>query len=772
MLIAALLFALSTGAQLDSAGRTIDVGNLPLSMTMAPEGDRAVVVLSGFREMGVQVVDLAAGSVTQTIPLRSAFIGAAFSPDGKSLYISGGEDDVVHVYSWANREATFARDINLKLTEKDAKGSRYPAGIATSRDGRFLYVAENVADDVAVIDAASFAVVARIKTDHYPYAIAVAPNGDVFASAWGANTVSLIRDNAEVQRIEVGRHPSALRLNADGSKLYVALASVDQIAIIDTKCRAADLGGHDEERRPGRRHTCLSVLHDNTPAGPHEGTTPNALALSPDGSRLYVAEGDNNAVAVFDTASRKRLGRIPAGWYPSDVIATSDHLFILNSKGRGSKPNPGASHPGRKRSGSYTLATINGTISVVDHPLKGLASMTQRVAKANHWRSVATRRRFPPFKHVIYIIKENRTFDQVFGDMKSADADPSLLFFGRDVSPNHHALADRFGLFDRFFTSGEVSQQGHIWSTAAYVTDYTEKTVHSLYAHKRADIDEHDVEDPAVGYLWTRVAQKGITLRNYGEFGDPIVTKSGYVPLKPGLAPYTNPDYPPFDLDISDQHRADIWMHELAQYVATNTLPALEIMHLPNDHCWGAKANKPAPRSYMADNDMALARIVSAISKTRYWRDTVIFVVEDDAQDGPDHVDSHRSVMFAISAYNRPGVQHRFTNTTDVVATIEQILGLAPMSQFDYYGRPLDDVFASTPDLTPYEPILPTISLHDLNPPDTEAAKKSASLDMSRPDAADENEANRVLWMAVKGADVPYPEPRHGSTYMWLFGGR
>jgi YVTN family beta-propeller protein len=755
MLIAALLFALSTGAQLDSAGRTIDVGNMPLSMTLTPEGDRAVVVLSGFREMGVQVVDLAGGSMTQTIPLRSAFIGAAFSPDGKSLYVSGGEDDAIHVYAWVDRQATFARDVNLKLTEKDPKGSRYPAGIATSRDGRFIYVAENVADDVAVIDATSFAVVARIKTDHYPYAVAVAPNGDVFVSAWGANTVSLIRDNAEVRRIEAGRHPSALRLNADGSKLYVALASVDQIAIIDTKSM-----------------TPAGVISDTTPAGPHEGTTPNALALSPDGSRLYVAEADNNAVAVFDTASRKRLGRIPAGWYPTDVIATGERLLILNSKGRGSKPNPGASHPGRKRNESYTLAMINGTISVVDLPLKGLATMTQRVAKANHWRNVAARRRYPPFKHVIYIIKENRTFDQVFGDMKSADADPSLLFFGRDVSPNHHALADRFGLFDRFFTSGEVSQQGHIWSTAAYVTDYTEKTVHPLYAHKRGDIDEHEVDDPAEGYLWTRAAQKRITLRNYGEFGDPERTKSGYVPLKPGLAPYMSPDYPPFDLDIPDQHRADIWMREFAQYAATNTLPALEIMHLPNDHCWGAKANKPAPRSYMADNDLALARIVSAISKTRYWRDTVIFVVEDDAQDGPDHVDSHRSVMFAISAYNRPGVQHRFTNTTDVVATIEQILGLAPMSQFDYYGRPLNDVFASTPDLTPYEPILPAVSLHDLNPPDTEAAKKSASLDMSRPDAADENEANRVLWMAVKGADVPYPEPRHGSTHMWLFGGR
>jgi len=252
---------------------------------------------------------------------------------------------------------------------------------------------------------------------------------------------------------------------------------------------------------------------------------------------------------------------------------------------------------------------------------------------------------------------------------------------------------------------------------------------------------------------------------------DPTPTKDGYGPLKAGLKPYTSPDYPPFDMSIPDQRRADVWIREFETYLRTNTLPALEIMHLPSDHTWGQRAGKPTPRAYMADNDLALGRIVSAISKTRYWRDTVIFVIEDDAQDGPDHVDSHRSVMLVISAYNRPGLQHRFTNTTDVVATIEQILGLAPMSQFDYYGRPLSDVFASKPDLTPYEPIIPAASMHDLNPPNTEGAKKSASLDMTRPDASDEDDLNRLIWEAVKG-DTPYPGATRGSTLMWLTGGR
>jgi len=742
-MIAELLFAatLATGAQLDPLGRTIDAGNLPLTMTLTPEGDRVVLVCSGYRSPGVQVIDLAAGTVAQNIPLNSAFIGAAFSPDGRTLYVSGGGDDVVHVYSWADKQATFVRDVNLRIGDK--KGSSFPAGIATSNDGRFVYVAENVADDIAVIDAATFAIVTRIKTDHYPYAVAVAKNGDVFVSAWGANTVSLIRDNAEVKRIDVGRHPSALRLNGD--RLYVALASVDQIAIVDTKTM-----------------TLAGAITDSVK---REGTTPNAIAFSPDGSRMYVAEAGNNAVAIFDVATRKRLGRIPAGWYPTDVIATNDRLLILNSKGRGTAPNPQGPNPGTKHEEHYTLALINGTVGVVDLPIRNLASLTQRVSKINHWKT-AERKPYPPFKHVIYIIKENRTYDQVFGDVKEGDGDPSLLFFPRESTPNHHALAERFGLFDRFFTSGEVSQQGHFWSTAAYVTDYTEKTTHQLYSHKRDDADEQDVDTPAEGFLWTRAAEKKLPVVVYGEMADP--TPKGPKPTKASLAPYLSPDYSPFDMDVPDQKRVDVWLRDFV----TKPLPALQILHLPSDHTWGARANKPTPRAYMADNDLALARIVSAVSKTKHWRDTVIFVVEDDAQDGPDHVDSHRSVMFAISAYSKKGVHHRFTNTTDVLGSIEQILGLTPMSWFDSYARPLSDVFNATPDLTPYDPIMPAVDFHELNPPNTPAAKKSALLDFSRPDIADEDAVNRILWSTIKGDDVPYPGGQRAPTLMWMFGDR
>ena len=736
-MIAALLLAttVATGAQIQPAGRSIDLGNLPLTMTLSPEGDRAVVTLSGFHKPGIQVVDLAAGSVVQDIPLNAAFLGAAFSPDGKTLYVSGGFDNVVHVYTWENKEATFARDIKMK---------GYPAGLAVSRDGKLLYVAENVADDVAIVDTATSNIVTRIKTGHFPYAIEIADDGDAFVSAWGGNTVSLIRDSAEVKRIEVGRHPSAMRIHR--GRLYVTLASVDQIAVVDLKSL---------ER--------VALIDDRD--GAREGVTPNALVFSPDGKRMYVAEADANSVAVFDVASHERIGRIPVGWYPSDVIATSDRLLVLNAKGRGSAPDPNAGHPGKRADETYTLSNIKGTLSIVDLPAK--------VSVAGRGATLKRKRRYPPFKHVIYIIKENRTYDQVLGDMKEGDGDPSLVFFGREVSPNHHALAERFGLFDRFFTSGEVSQQGHYWSTAAYVTDYTEKVTHPLYSDKREDVaKDDDSDEPAEGYLWNRAAQKKIRQIVYGEFGDPTLTPKGYGPAKVSVGPYLSPDYPPFDMTIPDQRRVDVWMRDFAKYLETKSLPELEILHLPSDHTSAARAGRPTPRSYMADNDFALARIVSAISHSHYWRDTVIFVVEDDAQDGPDHVDSHRSVMLAISAYSRKGLHHRFTNTTDVVATVEQILGLAPMSTFDTFARPLDDVFDTKPDLTPYDAILPAISLHDLNPPKTPAAKKSELFDFSKPDAADESEVNRILWSVVKGDDVPYPETQPASTLMWLFGGR
>lgn len=763
---------LPTGAWLDTAGRSFDVGNMPLAMRLSPDGRYLILSLSGWREQGVQVIEIATGRVVQTLPQPAAFLGLAFSPDGETLYASGGNEDAVFRYSWREGRATLVD--KLVLAEKDPQkdGTRFPAGLTVSRDGRSLYVAENLADSLAVVDLQSGRVVQRLKTAHYPYEVIAAPDGRVYTSAWGGEGVNIfgVKPNGtltDAGKVVVGRHPSALALNTNGSRLFVASASTDRISVVDT-----------------RRRRVITQLADPTPSGTREGSTPDALALSADGSHLFVAEADNNSVAVFDLgrgsagaktgrATDSLAGRIPCGWYPTAVVATKDALFVLNGKGRGTRANPEMRQPDEKLAGGsmdYTLGQLNGTINVVSpRPSSAeLRALTRRVSAANNWSQMHTAPQYPPFKHVIYIIKENRTYDQMFGDVKEGDGDAALLYFPREVNPNHRALAARFGLFDRFFVNAEVSQQGHPWTTSAYVTDYTEKTTPTLYSNRRgAPDDEGEVDEPVSGFLWDAAIRRGLVLRNYGEYCVPVEADKNrpdapqrYRAAKASLVPYTNQDYPSFDMDIKDQRRIEVWLKEFQEFVRKGNLPALEIMHLPGDHTSGGRAGKRTPRAYMADNDLALGRMVEAVSRSPYWKDTVFFILEDDAQDGPDHLDSHRSVLLVISAYNRGGTVHRFVNTTDVVATVEEVLGLAPLSQFDRFGRPLREIFNAAPDLRPYAAETPAQSLDEMNPSQGRVAEDSERLDFSKEDVADMDLFNRVLWRAIKGEAVPYPQPK------------
>ena len=741
---------LATGARLDPVGGPIDLGSMPLAMTVARGGDKLAVVLSGWREQGVQIVDLKSLQVLQTLTQPSAFFGIVFSRDGKELFVSGGNDDTIFCYSWRDGKATFDRKIVLAEKAPEKPGSRYPAGLAVSRVGNYLYVAENVGDSLAVVEAATAKIVQRFPTDHYPYAVEAAANGKVYVSAWAADTVAEFQTKADglltpVGKWKVGPRPSALLSNRAGSRLFAALAGTDQIAVIDTA-----------------RGTVLRYLSDAAPAGPAEGSTPNALALSPDESQLFVAEADNNAVAVFDVsekgaASSLLKGRIPTDWYPTAVLDAGGQLLVLNGKGHGSHGNPDGPIPGEgiKRPLGYDLGQLNGTLRSSPDQVSSstLAEYSQRVAQANNWQAPRTPKQYPPFKHVVYIIKENRTYDQVLGDLKEGDGDPALVFFGQAISPNHHALALRFGLFDRFFTNAEVSSQGHIWSTAAYVTDFGEKTIPSAYAGKREGVDGEEIDEPMNGFLWTLARKKGIRFRDYGEM---VKVPEGWPVTQREVASSVSPTYPAFDLKTPDQARAAAWIAELEKFVREGEMPRLEVMHLPSDHTAGGRAGFRTPRAFMADNDLALGRIVEALSKTRFWKDTVIFVLEDDSQAGPDHIDSHRSCFFAISAYNRPGTIHRFANTTDVVAAIEDILGLGRLSQFDYFSRSLADIFADTPDLSPWTAIVPSTDMNETNPAKTAAAQASQGLDFSVPDRVDDATFNQILWSMMKGAQ-PLP---------------
>ena len=753
---------------------------MPIAALGSPDGKYVVLSLAGWREQGIEIVDRASDTVVQKIPQHGAFLGLAWSSDGRTLYASGGVTDAVYVYAWnaaSSRPATLIDSIALGAADGKTPGSRYPAGLAVSPNGRALYVAENLSDSVAVVDLATRRVMQRLAADAYPYAVATARDGRVYVSTWGASTVNAYRADStgrltSERSIAVGRHPSALLLNADGTRLFAASASTDRIAVVDT-----------------RAHRTIRWLLDPPPGGVREGSTPNALALSPDGTRLFVAEADANAVAVFALSAQSAgrgggvpndslLGRIPTQWYPTALDVHDGALWVVNGKGAGSGPNRRGPQPNVRLADidprQYTLGQLTGSVTVIpnvrDLPLDVLS---RRVAHANGWDAPRTspRAHYPPFEHVVYIIKENRTYDQVLGDLPGADGDTALTYFPRAVTPNHHAIAERFGTFDRFFVNAEVSNQGHPWSTSAYVTDFVEKTTPDDYRLLRPEHDDAGGADmPAAGYVWDAAVRKGISLRDYGEYGEPdpdashgpdsVRTRSAIA----SLAPYTSPTYPSFDLAIPDQRRADAWLAEFREFERTGAMPALEILHLPNDHTAGARRGLHTPKALMADNDLALGRIIEAISRSRFWRSTVIFVLEDDAQAGPDHVDSHRSVLLVASAWSRHGVSHRFVNTTDVLATIEEILGLDPLSAFDRFGRPLREIWRSEPDLSPYAALTPSQPLSDLNVAEGPDARRSARFDLSRPDEIDDDTFNRVLWRAMKGPNAPYPVQRRAAV--------
>lgn len=757
---------LPTGLKLDPIGDFVDLGSMPLAIALAPDGQRAAILLSGWREQGLQVLDLKSRRVVQTLPQEAAFVGLAFARDGHELYTSGGNDDSVFCYRWNDGTATFDRKIRLADAGPAAKpGSRYPAGLAVSPKGDYLYVAENEGDSLAVIDLAESKVVKRLPTGHYPYAVVAAPDGQVFVSAWGGDTVSCFRSGiggtlTPSGSLSVGPRPSALALSPTGRRLFVALATSDRVAVVDAQ-----------------RHTVVGTLGDAPPSGPSQGSTPDALALSSDASRLFVAEADNNAVAVFDVSnpsgsssdarSGRLLGRVPTDWYPTGVVDSGGQLLVLTGKGHGSHANPDGPTPGRgiDRPLGYALGQLNGTLRIFPDNWSPdvLREDSRRVAAANNWTERRSLRRYPPFRHVLYIIKENRTYDQVLGDVSAGDGDPNLVFFGRAISPNHHALAQRFGLFDRFFTNAEVSSQGHIWSTAAYVTDYGEKLIPSAYSDRRPTVDGEDSDEPLNGFLWSAAKRKGVTFRDYGE----MVKVPAWPVTQKALDGDISPLYPPFNLRIPDQVRAHAWIAELEEFVSEGRMPALEVMHLPTDHTAGGRAGYRTPRACMADNDLALGRIVEALSRSPFWKDTVVFVLEDDAQAGPDHVDAHRAPFFVISAYNRPGTNHRFVNTTDVVAAIEDILGLDRLSKYDYFSRSLADVFSETADLSPWTSLAPQVDLKETNPSSGAAAGLSEGLDLSAPDRVNDALFNRILWRMVKG-DAPLPAIRRTAALQAL----
>ena len=916
----------------------VDFVRSPDKLGPAGQGRFLIAVNSGYGiqfnatanrgQQSLSVIDLNAkpAAVVQNVYFpspQSVNVGVVFAPkpqdDGSyALYVSGGFENKIWIFRFqpenqipitpaspgpnTSVEAPFidvtgfASAANSPRYNSD-RAPVYPAGVAISPDGDTLFVANNLGDSLGIIeDLRGARKLVRIdlrRTNEgfvYPYAVVVLPRdaavAKVYVSCWNDNSVAVVDPGkSTVSRVQVGRHPTAMLFNPERTRLYVANSNDDSVSVIDTQT--------DKE---------IERISVRLSEGVPPGNSPEGLALV--GDDLFIANAHSNSVAVVELSEEKDgrskvRGFIPTGQYPSAVAVVGQTIFIGNGKGTGvqnssvivdntgrvpNAPNerfPVGTGLSGKQGGQYSASIVVGNISAVKPPDDpALVRYTQQVMRNNGLLGPRQARLFAgrsPIKHVIYVIKENRTYDQVFGDVEKsgdgtkADGDPSLAIFGageaaarpsgqrQDISPNHRALALRFGLLDRFFVNSEASPDGHNWSTAAFSNDYVDKAFRWQYSRRGRGYDyegfnrlpnyepvrglpsmfgptveaedvanfmrrfipylqgSRDVSEPETLYLWDAAARAGLTYRNYGEFvatlseadvksirenrsksyPDVSPTVSAF-PTKKSLEGHISAEYRNFDMGTPDAFTVDsyraaketnanplisnsnpdarfrgnsrlgAWLEEFRGFAAeraaggADRLPNLSVVRLPNDHTDGIGARRPTPQFYVADNDYAVGQMVEAVSNSPYWKDTCIVVVEDDAQDGPDHVDAHRSVALLISAYNRPGsLVHEFHNTVSLIRTIELLLGIEPMNQLDATATPID-IFRAEPDLRPYKALLPNIALDNLiTPPPRDAAtaywmRRTEEQDLERADMADPEILNRIIWFSVKG-NIPMP---------------
>jgi len=753
---------------LTPAGDHIPVGDLPLNMVLSPDGALLAVTNNGWTRQFISIIDTAADTVVAELPVAKAFYGLAFSGDGSTLFASGGGDECV--LAWKRTGAkTFAEEPSIMLGGPGAPPKMFPAGVALSPNGRALFVAENLDSCLTVVSLDSMKVARRTRVGAYPYDIEIVRDR-MYVSLWGESAVCIMNEAGDVlSHVTVGDHPNAMTLSPDASLLYVACANTDDIHIIDTVTNQV-----------------VEVIDIRPYPDAPFGSTPNALALSADGRTLYVANATNNDVAVIDVSkpsAGKVTGLIPVGWYPTALALSKDGamLYVANAKGLMSKPNPKGPDPNKPRTDEteYIGGLFNGTVSAIPVPdKKQLAAYTRQVENNNGFsevakkilekpgktKSVAIPRRVGEpslIKHVVYIIKENRTYDQMFGDIPAGNGDPSICIFGNDVTPNHHALAEEFVLFDNFYVDAEVSADGHEWSTAAIATDFVEKTWPTSYSGRGLLYPSEgafSIAFPTSGYIWERVAQKGLSYRSYGEF---VAMENGVnVARHEGLEGHVSATFRPWDMAYPDTLRAEAFIAELHEFERTGDFPAFSIMRLPNDHTQGTRPGTSTPRAMVADNDIALGRVIEAITHSRFWPETAIFVIEDDAQNGSDHVDAHRTVAFAISPYIRRGmVDNILYDTASMLRTMELILGIPPMSQYDAAAFPMVACFTDTPDLTPFKLLRPKVPLDEINSPMAYGAAESVAMDFTREDATPEIRLNEIVWKSVRGEDSEMPRP-------------
>jgi len=750
---------------LTPAGEHIPVGDLPLGMALSPDGKILAVTNNGNSEQFVSIIDVGRRKQIQTLPVRASFFGIDFSADGQRLFVSGGFNNLIYIFQ--RHDMTFAPADSILLTAQ--KSEWFVTGLAAAHNGALLYAATKTKKTLFKLDVAGKSIVAERSFDHFLYDVILTPDEKkVYVSLWGGGAVAALdaESLSVLKMINTGDHPNKMAI-ASG-RLYVANANTDEVTVIDMDSDTV----------------VESISVKPWPDAPN-GSTPNGLALAPDGKRLYVANATNNCLAVFDIAEpgqSKLLGYIPTGWYPTAVLVEehSNQLFIANGKGLISKANPNGPDPTGERNwdrSHYIGRMLWGTVSVLKAPEPAaLQKHTKQVRKNNFWdkqnkaqnsdlQAHAVPRNVgdpSPIKYVVYIIKENRTYDQIFGDLAQGNGDSSLALFDRSVTPNHHKIVEQFTLFDNFYVDAEVSADGHEWSMGAIATDFIEKTWPSVYSNRGEGYPSEGnfaIASPTIGYLWDMAARQGLSYRSYAEFvGTPADSSEPAFAKVENLQGHFDPRFRPWDLDYMDIWRAREFIRELHEFEQNGDMPNLIIMRLPNDHTYGTQAGKHTPRSMVADNDLALGRVIDALSHSRFWKETAVFVLEDDAQNGPDHVDAHRSVLLAASPFLKRGfVDHNMYDTVSVLKTMELILGLPPMSQFDAAAFPLIPAFTDEPDFTPYDHLPNSYPLDNINTRTAYGADVSAQMDFSDEDEAPEQALNLVLWKSIKGVDSPMP---------------
>jgi DNA-binding beta-propeller fold protein YncE len=763
---------------LKPAGKQIKLGDFPVQIVLHPSERWAAVLHAGYGDHEIVVVDLKRDRVVSRVTVPQAFYGICLDRNGKRLFASGGEQEVVHSYALSDGYLSDHREIRVA----EANETFVPAGMATSADGKILYVTGAWGHSLAAIELDEPTSIQRVSlgNDSYPYAVLPAPDGKrLFVSLWGKAGIAIV----DAKSMEVDdtwtteSHPSEMVLSQEGDRLFVACANSNTVTVLDTD------SGKATER-------ISSALYPKAP----NGSTPNSLSLSPDGKVLFVANADNNNIAVFNTSEpgeTRSMGFIPVGWYPTSVRFNplDKKIYVANGKGLMSYANVQGPNPHRDPPASvrqYIGGLLRGTLSVIDSPSPAeMARLSEAAYKASPLKSDLAPVAEPDepnhpipgkaggesaIRHCIYIIKENRTYDQVFGDMPEGNGDPNLCLFGEDVTPNHHALAREFVLLDNFYVESEVSADGHEWSMAAYATDFVEKTWPLVYRGSQKKLvypseGHFDIAKPAGGYIWDRCREAGISYRSYGEFIDLGKNKDdpGIATL-PALEGHFDPQFHGYDLDYPDVKRAARFIEELHGFEQAGEMPQFIVLRLPNDHTYGQSRGKPTPTAMVADNDLALGQLVAAVTKSKFWKDAAIFVVEDDAQNGSDHVDAHRTVALVISPYcKRHSVDSSLYSTSSMLRTMELILGLKPMSQFDAAARPMYASFQAKPDLTPYEHRPAGVDLQARNPDSGWGVERSAALDFSREDAADDILLNEIVWKSVRGEESRMPPPVRAS---------